>query len=324
MSKAITYACAFHHAGLTTEERDIIEASFKAGALKVLVATSTLSSGVNLPARRVLIRSPLFGGKQMSSLTYRQMIGRAGRMGKDTLGESILICNEINARMGRDLVVSELQPITSCLDMDGSVCIQANSQSIATKLFIFQTHLKRALLEVISSGVANTKEDIDFFVNCTLLSAQKAFHAKEKPPDEESDANYINDALDFLVEYEFVRLQRNEERETAVYVATRLGAACLASSMPPTDGLILFAELQKSRRSFVLESELHAVYLVTPYSVCYQLQDIDWVLYVHMWEKLSSPMKKVGELVGVRDAFLYKALRGQTKLDYKQMQIHKR
>lgn len=306
MSKAITYACAFHHAGLTTEERDIIEASFKAGALKVLVATSTLSSGVNLPARRVLIRSPLFGGKQMSSLTYRQMIGRAGRMGKDTLGESILICNEINARMGRDLVVSELQPITSCLDMDGS------------------THLKRALLEVISSGVANTKEDIDFFVNCTLLSAQKAFHAKEKPPDEESDANYINDALDFLVEYEFVRLQRNEERETAVYVATRLGAACLASSMPPTDGLILFAELQKSRRSFVLESELHAVYLVTPYSVCYQLQDIDWVLYVHMWEKLSSPMKKVGELVGVRDAFLYKALRGQTKLDYKQMQIHKR
>ncbi|EDW42404.1 DNA polymerase theta [Drosophila sechellia] len=306
MSKAITYACAFHHAGLTTEERDIVEASFKAGALKVLVATSTLSSGVNLPARRVLIRSPLFGGKPMSSLTYRQMIGRAGRMGKDTLGESILICNEINARMGRDLVLSDLQPITSCLDMDGS------------------THLKRALLEVISSGVANTKEDIDFFVNCTLLSAEKAFHAKEKPPDEEPDANYINDALDFLVEYEFVRLQRNEEKETAVYVATRLGAACLASSMPPTDGLILFAELQKSRRSFVLESELHAVYLVTPYSVCYQLQDLDWLLYVNMWEKLTSPMKKVGEIVGVRDAFLSKALRGQTKLDYKQMQIHKR
>lgn len=121
MSKAVTYACAFHHAGLTTEERDIVEASFKAGALKVIVATSTLSSGVNLPARRVLIRSPLFGGKQMSSLTYRQMIGRAGRTGKDTLGESILICSDSNARVGRELVTAQLKPIKSCLDMDGSV-----------------------------------------------------------------------------------------------------------------------------------------------------------------------------------------------------------
>ncbi|XP_017041178.1 DNA polymerase theta [Drosophila ficusphila] len=306
MSKAVTYACAFHHAGLTTEERDIVEASFKAGALKVLVATSTLSSGVNLPARRVLIRSPLFGGKQMSSLTYRQMIGRAGRTGKDTLGESILICTESNARVGRELVTAQLQPITSCLEMDGS------------------THLKRALLEVISSGVASTKEEIDCFVNCTLLSAQKALEAKEQTSDEDSDSHFISDALDFLVEYEFVRLQTDEETETTAYAATRLGAACLASSMPPTDGLILFAELQKSRRCFVLESELHAVYLVTPYSVCYQLQDLDWLIYLDMWEKLNPAMKKVGELVGVKESFLVKAMRGQTKLDYKQMQIHKR
>ncbi|KAH8232595.1 hypothetical protein KR032_010136 [Drosophila birchii] len=309
MSKAVTYACAFHHAGLTTEERDIVEASFKAGALKVLVATSTLSSGVNLPARRVLIRSPLFGGKQMSSLTYRQMIGRAGRTGKDTLGESILICTESNARIGRELVTAQLQPITSCLELDGS------------------THLKRALLEVISSGVASTRQDIDSFVNCTLLSAQKALEAssdKEQPPEEDSEGNYISDALDFLVEYEFIRLQTDEEAESSTYVATRLGAACLASSMPPTDGLILFAELQKSRRCFVLESELHAVYLVTPYSVCYQLQDLDWLLYLDMWEKLSPAMKKVGELVGVKEAFLIRAMRGQTSLDYKQMQVHKR
>ncbi|KAH8375953.1 hypothetical protein KR200_010753 [Drosophila serrata] len=310
MSKSVTYACAFHHAGLTTEERDIVEASFKAGSLKVLVATSTLSSGVNLPARRVLIRSPLFGGKQMSSLTYRQMIGRAGRTGKDTLGESILICTESNARIGRELVTAQLQPITSCLEMDGS------------------THLKRALLEVISSGVASTRQDIDSFVNCTLLSAQKALEASsadvEPPPEDDSDGNYISDALDFLVEYEFIRLQTDEETESSTYVATRLGAACLASSMPPTDGLILFAELQKSRRCFVLESELHAVYLVTPYSVCYQLQELDWLLYLDMWEKLNPAMKKVGELVGVKEAFLIKAMRGQTKLDYKQMQVHKR
>ncbi|SPP80381.1 DNA polymerase theta [Drosophila guanche] len=310
MAKAVTYACAFHHAGLTTEERDIVEACFKAGALKVLVATSTLSSGVNLPARRVIIRSPLFGKSQMSSLTYRQMIGRAGRTGKDTLGESILICTESNQRVGRELVQAQLQPISSCLGMDDS------------------THLKRALLEVISSGVASTRQEIESFVNCTLLSAEKAMakqsEEQQQQQEQDSDSQFIAEALDFLIDYEFIRHQVDEDVGTANYVATRLGSACLASSMPPGDGLILFAELQKSRRSFVLETDLHAVYLVTPYSVCYQLQDLDWLLYLDMWEKLSPSMKKVGELVGVKEAFLIKAMRGQSKLDYKQMQIHKR
>uniref|UniRef100_A0A1I8MWU8 DNA polymerase theta n=1 Tax=Musca domestica TaxID=7370 RepID=A0A1I8MWU8_MUSDO len=307
LEKTVTFGCAFHHAGLTTEERDIVEASFKSGALKIIVATSTLSSGVNLPARRVLIRSPLFGGKQMSSLTYRQMIGRAGRTGKDTLGESILICTESNARVGKDLVTADLKPIYSCLEMDSS------------------THLKRALLEVISSGVATTKEDIYNFVKCTLLSTQKQLANEQSEDSKESlQDEFISGALDFLVEYEFVRLQNNEETNEQCYVATRLGMACLASSMPPTDGLILFAELQKSRRCFVLESELHAVYLVTPYSVCYQLQDLDWLFFLDLFEKLTPAMKKVGELVGIKESFLVRAMRGQSKLDYKLMQIHKR
>lgn len=76
--------------GLTLDERDILENSFRLSILRVLVATSTLSSGVNLPARRVIVRSPLFGGQPIDILSYKQMVGRAGRMGKDTAGNKNL------------------------------------------------------------------------------------------------------------------------------------------------------------------------------------------------------------------------------------------
>lgn len=45
MEKVVSYGVAFHHAGLTFDERDIIESAFSNGSLRVIVATSTLSSG---------------------------------------------------------------------------------------------------------------------------------------------------------------------------------------------------------------------------------------------------------------------------------------
>ena len=61
MAKVVKVGVAFDHAIVTTDERDIVEAGFKSGVDRVLVAISTLSSGVNLPARRprVILRCPL-------------------------------------------------------------------------------------------------------------------------------------------------------------------------------------------------------------------------------------------------------------------------
>ena len=61
IEKMIKHKVAFHHAGLTYDERDIIEGAFRRGILRVLVATSTLSSGTNFK---------LFCNLTMNNLCY--------------------------------------------------------------------------------------------------------------------------------------------------------------------------------------------------------------------------------------------------------------
>ncbi len=87
---------AFHHAGLPTACRKLVEDSFRERRLKIITATPTLAAGVNLPARRVVISSyqrydANFGRNPISVLEYKQMAGRAGRPKYDEIGQAILI-----------------------------------------------------------------------------------------------------------------------------------------------------------------------------------------------------------------------------------------
>ncbi|XP_018338404.1 PREDICTED: DNA polymerase theta [Trachymyrmex septentrionalis] len=291
LKNTISFGTAFHHAGLTMDERDIIEGSFRTGSLRVLIATSTLSSGVNLPARRVIIRSPLFGGSPLNTLTYKQMIGRAGRMGKDSAGESILICKPNERNAAASLLSAALDPIESCLN-DSTLLI-------------------RALLEAVASEVLYTYTDLQLYINCTLLSL-----------NEQSDVQtFSNEAIKFLLDNEFLLLQTTE-RESR-WVATPLGKACLAASIPPREGLFLFEELQKARRCFVLDTELHVIYLVTPLSSGCQIGTVDWMTFHELWNIMSESERRVGKLVGVEERFVLSAVRGIVKSG-KSLSIHRR
>ncbi|XP_018400080.1 PREDICTED: DNA polymerase theta [Cyphomyrmex costatus] len=291
LKNTISFGTAFHHAGLTMDERDIIEGSFRTGSLRVLIATSTLSSGVNLPARRVIIRSPLFGGSPLNTLTYKQMIGRAGRMGKDSAGESILICKPNEHNAAASLLSAVLDPIESCLN-DSTLLI-------------------RALLEAIASEVLYTNKDLELYINCTLLSF-----------NEQSDIQtFSNEAIKFLLDNEFLLLQTTA-RESR-WVATPLGKACLAASIPPREGLFLFEELQKARRCFVLDTELHVIYLVTPLSSGCQIGTVDWMMFHELWNTMSESERRVGKLVGVEERFVLSAIRGIVKFG-KSLNIHRR
>lgn len=94
----VSKGAAFHHAGLNREHRRLIEEAFKKGDIRILSATPTLASGVNLPARTVVIGNykrfvPGYGMHPIKVLEYKQMSGRAGRPQYDDYGEAILIAS---------------------------------------------------------------------------------------------------------------------------------------------------------------------------------------------------------------------------------------
>jgi ATP-dependent RNA helicase HelY len=86
---------AAHHAGMVPPFKEAVEACFAAGLVKVVFATETLSLGINMPARSVVIEKlTKFTGERHEFLTpgeYTQLTGRAGRRGIDDVGYAIVL-----------------------------------------------------------------------------------------------------------------------------------------------------------------------------------------------------------------------------------------
>ena len=86
---------AAHHAGMVPPFKEVVEACFVEGLVKVVFATETLAVGINMPAKTVVIEKlTKFTGDHHAFLTpgeYTQLTGRAGRRGMDDLGYAVVL-----------------------------------------------------------------------------------------------------------------------------------------------------------------------------------------------------------------------------------------
>jgi helicase len=122
LAACVEHGVAFHHAGLKGEHRRIVEDEFRKNRVKVIACTPTLAAGLNLPARRVIIRDYKrfdvnYGSVPIPVLEYKQMAGRAGRPGLDPYGEAVLIAKNYDelGELMENYVLSLPEHITSKL-----------------------------------------------------------------------------------------------------------------------------------------------------------------------------------------------------------------
>nr|CAD7459173.1 unnamed protein product [Timema tahoe] len=172
LRNTLPFGVAYHHSGLMGGERRLLEEAFVSGTICCICCTSTLAAGVNLPAKRVILRSPYMGREFVSMSRYKQMVGRAGRAGMgSSLGESILVCKNTDIDKVRELVHSSMDQCVSSLaqgDASGmrSLLLSAIGQGMATSLADLHQLVKRTLLSVQATRLG---VDLTALVDSTLV-----------------------------------------------------------------------------------------------------------------------------------------------------------
>lgn len=188
----IGYKVEFHNADLDSDERVNIEDSFKSkgdNGVRIIIATSTLAYGLNLPARIVIITGMHRGIEEVSELDIIQMAGRSGRMGIDIEGDAIIILPETPFEMFKEKI-----------ENPGDIISQINNPLIAAFHIIG---------EIVNKTV-RTKEDVYKWYIRSLAARQNMEINKE----------YVDKLIDYLIKSNAVRDVNGQ------LVGTELGKAC--------------------------------------------------------------------------------------------------
>ena len=115
--ECVRHGVAYHHAGLPVDALDALERAMRSDLLRAIFATSTLTDGVNLPVKTVLICETRYEGQdpgqQLDAPRLLNAVGRAGRAGRETEGWIILGLNQRQTDADFDV----LQPAAADLEV---------------------------------------------------------------------------------------------------------------------------------------------------------------------------------------------------------------
>ncbi|XP_050928602.1 helicase POLQ-like isoform X3 [Lates calcarifer] len=284
LRRTVPYGLAYHHSGLTSEERKLVEEAYSSGVLCLLTCTSTLAAGINLPARRVILRSPYVATDFLKRSQYKQMVGRAGRAGIDTVGESILILQSKDRNMAQTLVCSPMENCYSNLMHDDGKGITS------------------LILSLIGLNVTSSSEQLRDFLRGTLLFVQQ-----QQLCAEQSLWEVVQQKVDLLKDKDLITVTPDAQ----TLQVTKLGRATYKGSVDLTHSDVLYRDLSRGLEGLLLNSCLHLVYLVTPYDMISQCKP-DWRIYFRQFTLLSAAEQKMSAAVGVPESFVARKAAGQT------------
>jgi len=144
---------AFHTADLSPQERQVIEGGFTDGKFEVCFATSTLAAGVNFPFRTIVFSKLTYrfgdrAGSHVVRSDYRNMSGRAGRLGMHPDGFAVLLPqNNVELAHANMLVLPDNDRLNSRL---------------------VNLSLRKSILTLVASGLASSFAEVMTFFENTL------------------------------------------------------------------------------------------------------------------------------------------------------------
>ncbi|XP_037930129.1 helicase POLQ-like [Teleopsis dalmanni] len=332
LAKTIPFGVAYHHSGLTTDERKFIETAYRLNVISVICCTSTLAAGVNLPAKRVIIRAPYIGAEFMTLCKYKQMVGRAGRAGMGEAGESILIsaCQD-NVRVG-EMLFSPMDKAVSSLDNIDGLGIQS---LIVSSIGLNLAHCRRDLYQLLNSTLLAVQAEQLGLKTETLVmnSIREMFKNRilEICSREKSEQASIIISQDIRNDMKSITTQ--ERRlfigKSTKFQLTTIGKASFKAGIDYKRTYNIYYELKNAQKHLILTNYAHLLYLV----VCFnsnatgdELFAANAAILFREYTSLDDTTQKLFQLVGLTEAIaakIRKTLSIQGKMELKLNRLFK-